>query len=104
LTNGKSMPKVLCLNQRPRIVAASVSAGWNGYRQTTIDSEVLEAIVNLIPEEWLQGRGRRHGSGIERCILTIPIDPIKSFRNFYKGSTKCTRKTYMSTPWFGLLG
>jgi hypothetical protein len=27
LTNGKSMPKVLCLNQRPRIVAASVSAG-----------------------------------------------------------------------------
>jgi hypothetical protein len=24
---GKSMPKVLCLNQRPRIVAASVSAG-----------------------------------------------------------------------------
>jgi hypothetical protein len=53
---------------------------------------VLEAIVNLIPEEWLQGRGRRHGSGIERCILTIPIDPIKSFRNFYKGSTNAREK------------
>jgi hypothetical protein len=36
-------------------VLPQVSAGWNGYRfQTTIDSKVLEAIVNLIPEEWLQ--------------------------------------------------
>jgi hypothetical protein len=52
---------------------------------------VLEAIVNLIPEEWLQWEEVEDTWQL-RDVFTIPIDPIKSFRNFYKGSTKCTRK------------
>jgi hypothetical protein len=61
---GKSMPKVRLPYQRPRIVAASFMLQETDTAKQLLTRSV-EAIVNLIPEEWLLGRGRRHGSGIE---------------------------------------
>jgi hypothetical protein len=85
------MPKVLCLNQRPRIVAASVSVlkrKDTAFKQL-LTPEVLEAIVNLIPEEWLQWE-EVEDSRIEMICKFL----LTRLNFFYKGSTKCTRKTY----------
>jgi hypothetical protein len=47
---------------------ASVLAETDTAFKQLLTPEVLEAIVNLIPE-WLQGRGRRHGSGMRDVYL-----------------------------------